>query len=350
MGWALVLFLLAGCFLVLRPFISSLVWAVVLVFSCWPVYERILAFCGHRKTLAASLITLGLVLLLLMPFVLVGPSLVGNVTEATAAVRRWLEAGPPAPPDWLAKLPVVGARAVDYWQQAAHDSANLWQDSRQLIEPLSSFLLRCAVGIGSGVIELALSLIIAFFLFCDGASLAERLSRTVNRVGGAHGRRLLGVARDTIRGVVYGIIGTALLQAVLAGFGYLLAGLPAVGLLVMLTFIASVLPVLGTGAVWLPAAFWLFHQGSTGWAIFMLIWGIGISALANVVQPWLISRGNAMPFLLVFFGVLGGAMAFGFIGLFLGPTLLSVGFRLAQEWTEEPSPVAAKEPEPVVPV
>src|SRR5262252_129740 len=154
----------------------------------------------------------------------------------------------------------------------------------------------------------------------------------VERIGGERGRHLLTVAGNTVRGVVYGILGTALVQAVMAGIGFVIAGVPGVSLLALLTFFSSVVPVVGTALVWLPAAFWLFHQGSTGWGIFMIIWGVGVSNVDNIVKPWLISRGSDMPFILIFFGVLGGAIAFGFIGVFLGPTLLAVGFRLVEEW------------------
>jgi predicted PurR-regulated permease PerM len=103
-------------------------------------------------------------------------------------------------------------------------------------------------------------------------------------------------------------------------------------LLSLLTFFFSVIPVIGTGLVWLPAALWLFHQGSNGWGVFMIIWGLGVGNVDNFVKPWLISQGSDMPFILIFFGVIGGAITFGFIGVFLGPTLLAVGWRLLEEW------------------
>jgi predicted PurR-regulated permease PerM len=139
------------------------------------------------------------------------------------------------------------------------------------------------------------------------------------------------LASSTVRGVVYGILGTALVQAVMAGIGYLIAGVPGAGMLALLTFFLSVVPI-GPPLIWVPAALWLFHEGSTGWAVFMLLWGVGVSSVDNVVKPWLISQGSDMPFLLIFFGVLGGALTFGFIGVFLGPTLLAVGYRLVTEW------------------
>ena len=121
-------------------------------------------------------------------------------------------------------------------------------------------------------------------------------------------------------------------RPITAGIGFVIAGVPGAGLLALLTFFVSVVPILGTALVWVPAALWLFHQGSTGWGIFMLVWGLGVANIDNVLKPWLISQGSNMPFILIFFGVLGGAAAFGFIGVFLGPTLLAVGFRVVEEW------------------
>jgi len=152
--------------------------------------------------------------------------------------------------------------------------------------------------------------------------------------------------------VVYGILGTAFVQAIMAGAGFLIAGVPGAAFLGLLTFFLSVVPV-GPPLIWIPAALWLFHQGSTGWAIFMIVWGFLVSSVDNVVKPWLISQGSAMPFLLIFFGVLGGAMTFGFIGVFIGPTLLAVGYRLVAEWAlshQKPvvleTPVASAEVNP----
>jgi predicted PurR-regulated permease PerM len=130
-----------------------------------------------------------------------------------------------------------------------------------------------------------------------------------------------------------------LVQAVMAGIGFFIAGVPGAGMLALMTFFLSVIPV-GPPLVWLPAALWLFHQGSTGWGIFMLVWGVGVSSVDNFVKPWIISQGSAMPFLLIFFGVIGGALAFGFIGVFIGPTLLAVGYRLVQEWLSSGSAAA----------
>jgi predicted PurR-regulated permease PerM len=332
LGWIVLLLLLGGCLLVLRPFVYAMLWAVVLCSSSWPLYRRLLRLVGSRHTLAAFLMTVALVLIMLLPFVIVGSSLADNVKDITVAARHWIQEGPPAPPVWLAKVPVVGQKATEQWQNLAADSAKLWGEGQKLIEPVSSWLLKISLVLGGGLMELALSIFIAFFLFRGGAFAAERLTTAVERIAGERGKHLLAVASNTVRGVVYGILGTALVQAVLAGIGLLIAGVPGPALLALLTFFFSVVPVVGTGLVWIPAALWLFNQGSTGWGIFMIVWGLGVANVDNVVKPWLISQGSDMPFILIFFGVLGGALTFGFIGVFLGPTLLAVGYRLVEEW------------------
>ena len=338
LGWAVLFALVVGCLVVLRPFVSALLWAVVLSSTSWPIYRRLLGWMGNRRTLAALLMTLGMVLILLLPFLIVGLTLADNVKELTQATRHWIASGPPAPPEWLTKVPIVGAKAAAYWQALAADTAKFWAEAQRIVEPVSSWLLKIGLALGDGVLELALSIFITFFLFRDGAAVAQRLTASVERIGGEPGGHLLTLASKTVRGVVYGILGTALAQAVTAGIGFLIAGVPGAALLALLTFFVSVVPILGTALTWVPAAIWLFHQGSTGWGIFMLIWGIGVANIDNFVKPWLISQGSDMPFILIFFGVLGGALAFGFIGVFLGPTLLAVGFRLVEEWSASPRP------------
>jgi predicted PurR-regulated permease PerM len=160
---------------------------------------------------------------------------------------------------------------------------------------------------------------------------AAQLNNSIERIGGERGRHLLQLAGNTVRGVVAGILGTALAQGLMAGVGFFIAGIPGAALLALLTFFLSVVPV-GPPLVWLPAALWLFHQGRTGWGIFMLVWGLGVNTIDNFIKPWLISQGSDMPFILILFGVLGGALAFGFIGVFIGPTLLAVLYRLIAEW------------------
>jgi len=331
LGWIVLSIVLVGCLLVLWPFVSALLWAVVLCFSTWPLYQRLLKWLRGRRTLAAATMTVAMMLVVLAPFLIIGSTLADSVKELAGAARHALETGPPEPPGWLAKLPVVGQSASEYWASLAADTGKLVREIRHYIEPASAWLLKIAIALAGGLLELTLSIFVAFFLFRDGVSAAQRLTTAVVRIGGERGRHLLTVAGNTVRGVVYGILGTALVQAVMAGIGFVIAGVPGAALLALLTFFLSVVPM-GPPLIWIPAVIWLFEQGSTGMGVFMLIWGVGVSSVDNVVKPWLISQGSDLPFILIFFGVLGGALAFGFIGVFLGPTLLAVGFRLLEEW------------------
>jgi len=331
LGLLALAFLVLGCLVVLRPFFSGLLWAVVLCFSTWPVYRRVLEFCRGRRTLAALVMSTGMMLILLLPFGVIGLSLADSVKELTGATRAWLDEGPPDPPAFLKRVPWIGATIDSYWHEMAEDSAKMLQEAKHWVEPVGRVALKAGLVLGRGILEITLSIFVAFFLFRDGVSAAERLTVGVVRLAGERGRRLLDVAGNTVRGVVYGILGTALVQAAAAGVGFAIAGVPGAALLALLTFFLSVIPA-GPPLVWIPAAIWIFHRGHTGWGIFMLVWGMGVSSIDNLVRPWLISHGSAMPFILIFFGVLGGVLAFGFIGVFLGPTLLAVGYRLVEEW------------------
>lgn len=342
LGTIVLLLLLGGCLLVMRPFVSALLWAVVLCYASWPVYRRLLRLFRNNRTLAGLVMMAGMILVVLMPFIIIGSTLGENVNQLTSATKRWIQEGPPKPPEWLAKVPVVGKEAMDYWQSMSEDPQRLWRDVQPYVERVSSWFLRAGISLGRGLAELALSVFIAFFLFRHGTSVAESVATGVERIAGPRGKHLLNVAGNTVRGVVYGILGTALAQGVFAGIGYVIAGVPAAALLALLTFFFSVVPVVGTALVWLPAAFWLFNQGRTGWGIFMIVWGLIVGNIDNVLKPWLISQGSNMPFLLIFFGVLGGALTFGFIGVFLGPTLLAVGFRVVEEWSSTVPAVAAE--------
>jgi predicted PurR-regulated permease PerM len=249
-------------------------------------------------------------------------------------VRKSFENGPPALPEWITSLPLVGETLTNYWKNLTHDSGRLLEELKGLISPARSVLVFGGGILFAGLLQLGLSVVVAFFLYRDGEAAADRVMRITSRIGAARGRHLLNVAGSTVVSVVYGILGTALAQGVLAGIGFLIAGVPGAALLGLATFFLSVVPV-GPPLIWIPATLWLFFQGSTGWAVFLGLWGLlVVSMVDNVLKPMIISHGSHLPFMLVLLGVLGGAAAFGFVGIFLGPTLLAVGYRMVNEWVE----------------
>jgi predicted PurR-regulated permease PerM len=335
-----------GCFFVLKPFLSALLWAVILTFSSWPAFRVLLGWVRGRRTLAAFLMTLAIAIVLLVPSVVIVLTLAGDVREFATTSVAWVRQGPPAPPEWLAKVPWLGVEMTATWKEYAADSKQLLVAAEQFIDPLTSWLLTIGKALGRGVLELALSMFLAFFFFRDGAKLGDRALAIARRLAGDRGDHLLrDVAGGTIRGVVYGILGTAMAQGLLAWVGFSIAGVPAAVLLGLMTFLISVIPM-GPPLIWIPASIWVFQNGSVGEGIFMLLWGaLGISSIDNFIRPLIISQGNKMPFVLIFMGVLGGGLAFGLIGIFLGPTLLAVSFRLGEEWLAYRKQVKPEEPD-----
>lgn len=330
---AVLVLVVIGCFFVLKPFLSALLWAVILTFSSWPAFRVLLSWVKGRRTLAAFLMTLVIAVVLLVPSLVIVLTLAGDVKEFAATSVAWVRQGPPAPPEWLVRIPWVGEEMIAIWKEYAADSKQLLVAAEQFIDPLTSSLLTIGKTLGRGVLELALSMFLAFFFFRDGAKLGDRALAIAKRLAGERGDHLLReVAGGTIRGVVYGILGTAMAQGLVAWVGFSIAGVPAAVLLGLMTFIISVIPM-GPPLIWIPASIWVFQNGSVGEGIFMLLWGaLGISSIDNFIRPLIISQGNKMPFVLIFMGVLGGGLAFGLIGIFLGPTLLAVTFRLGEEW------------------
>ena len=352
LGIGMLAALVIGCLMVLLPFVTALLLAAILTYSTWPLNVRLREALGGRKTLAAGLMMLGACVLLVAPFVFVAMSLADSIAELVEASRRAFEHGPPVPPAWLVDLPLVGDTLASYWHTLTHDGTRLLEELKGLIAPARSVLVAGGGLLFAGLLQLGLSVLVAFFLYRDGDAAAARMVRMAGRIGGARGIHLLHVAGNTVLAVVYGILGTALAQGLVAGIGFVIAGVPGATLLGMLTFLLSVVPV-GPPLVWVPAALWLLSDGSTGWAIFLAVWGVlGISMVDNVLKPIIISKGANLPYMLGFLGVLGGVATLGFIGIFIGPTLLAVGYRMFNEWVDSeelPVPPVVEVPRAEVP-
>lgn len=324
--------LIVGCFFVLRPFMTALAWAAILCTTTWPLFLRLKAALRGHAGLAAGGMVILLSLLMLTPFVIAGATIADNADQMVAWGRAAIAAGPPSPPAWVGDLPLIGATASAYWASVAHDTAQLLRLLSNYLEPMRKFALASGATLAGGLVQLALSIFIAWFMFRDGDAIVDRLHAATDRIAGARGARLADVAGATVRGVVLGILGTALVQGVVAGIGFWIAGIAAAPLLGLLTFVLSPVPI-GPPMVWIPAGLWLIDGGETGWGIFVLAWGaLVVSTIDNVIKPMIISRGADLPFVLVLLGVLGGAIAFGAIGVFLGPVLLAVGYALVVEW------------------
>lgn len=331
---AATLILVVGCYVVLRPFLTAILFATVVCITSWPLYFWLLRRLKGRRNLAALMMTLSQVLMVILPLALVAYNLADDVTALFNSIRQAVEKGPIEPPAWLIQLPVVGEPIDKYWHQIAGSREEMLALAKQLLEPTKNFLLAGGILLGQGVLVMSLAAFISFFIYRDGEALLNALKVAMTSSLGGRATKILDTIDNTIRSVMYGLLGTSLAQGLVAAIGFFIAGIPAAMLLGILTALLSLLPV-GPPLVWGGVAIWLFHENSMGWGIFILAWGFFlISSVDNVVKPFLISRGSHLPFVLVLLGVMGGVLAFGFVGIFIGTTLLAVGFSLMQEWTE----------------
>jgi len=239
----------------------------------------------------------------------------------------------------VSKVPLVGERAAAYWASLIHDNTGLMEELKRFVEPLRDFAFKTGAVVGEGLLQLTLSVFISFFFDRDGEAIIARVRGAVNRIAPTRGQHMLDVAGATTRAVVYGILGTALAQGVLMAIGLQIAGFKAAPLLGLVTFFLSPVPI-GPPLVWIPAGLYLiFGADETAWGIFVMLWGFFVvSSVDNVLKPMIISRGSDLPFILVMLGVFGGVIAFGFIGVFLGPVLLALGFVLIKEWASSTPP------------
>lgn len=328
-------------FIIARPFLAPLLWGVILAIATWPIYSWCRKRLGGRRNLAAALVTLGLAVVVLGPVIVAAAALSDNIVSLGDRLREAMQGGL-APPEFLNRIPLIGARLTERWSELFADG-QMSKEARDALADVLRWLLGIAGAIGGGIAELALSVICAFFFYRDGEAALRRVSDVLDHIAGSRARHLMLVAYGTLKGVVYGVLGSSLVQAILAMFGYWLAGVPAPILLGLVTGFFGIIPG-GPALVWLPAAIWLFYNGDTAWGIFTVLWGaLLVGSIDNVIRPLFVSRGGALPLLLVLIGILGGATALGFIGIFLGPTILAVLYALMREWS--PGDVAGTLPD-----
>jgi predicted PurR-regulated permease PerM len=320
------------CYLVLRPFMPALLFAAVVCSASWPLYVRLRRLLRNRPTLAALVMSLLLIVLVTGPAVLLAVSLADNVAAMAAGAKALISGGPIAPPAWVHRIPVFGDLLAEYWQRIASSRDSLITQWTGLLAPARDLVIGAGKAAGDGLLQVMLASFVGFFLYRDGEVLMVALREALDKIAGGVGEQLIDTIASTVTGVVHGIFGTAFAQGLVALAGFLIAGVPAPYFLAAATFFLSILPI-GPPMVWGGATLWLLYQGQPGWALFMAVYGLlCISTIDNLVKPYLISRSSNLPLLLTVLGVLGGVIAFGFIGLFIGPPLLAIGLAMVKLW------------------
>ncbi len=321
-----------GSFWVLQPFLSAFIWAVMIVIPTWPLMLRLTSRLGGRRALATFVMTLAMCLVVLIPFWLA----IRTVVIHSDTISGWASTVSnfklSSPPDWVSEVPVIGARVANKWNELALAERH---DIEATVTPYLVSVVKwfpAQLGNAGGIfIHFLLTIVIAAILYMRGDVGAEKVRAFARRLGGERGEAVTLLAGQAIRAVAIGIVVTALVQALVAGIGLAMAGIPFAFLLTALIFLLSLVQI-GAGPVLIPTIIWLFWTGSTGWGTFMLLWSVLAMGLDNFLRPFLIKRGADLPMLLIFAGVIGGVLSFGILGLFIGPVILAVTYTLLEAW------------------
>lgn len=331
--------LIASSFWIVVPFLLAAAWATMIAVATWPLLLYAQAWLGGRRSLATALMTIVLLLILVVPLYLG----IDRIVENADRVEEWSKSlstlNLSQPPVWLEALPVVGAKLAARWQQLA--ASGLDGEVVARIAPHArAFALWCAGrvgGLGMLLVQFLLTVIIAAILYANGETAARGAGHFARRLAGSQGENALHLAGQAIRGVALGVIVTAIAQSSAAGIGLWLFGVPFAALLTAAIFMLCVAQV-GPALLLIPAVIWVFSTSGAVWGTGFLLWAIVCSTFDNLLRPMLIKRGADLPLLLIFAGVLGGLLAFGIIGLFIGPVVLAVAYTLIVDWVFQGTP------------
>jgi len=338
---AFLAFLAAATFWVLSPFLTSLLWATVISVAIWPVMMRLEAALGGRRGLTVAIVTAATLLVVFVPVTLALMTIVRNAHNVTTELGYLESIALPAAPPWLARIPFGGERLAAEWSRfAALDPQQRLAELTPYVQTALQWFVVKAGSVGMMLLQFLVTAIISAIVLARGESVRDGLLQFAARLAGQQGREAALMAARAIRGVVLGVVVTALLQAAIGGVGLFIAGLPAAALLTAVMLFLC-LAQLGPMLVLVPAVVWLYWSGSTGAGTTLLVITAITAGLDNVVRPWLIKRGANLPLVLIFAGVIGGLLAFGIIGLFIGPVVLTVAYTLLVAWVKEDLPARA---------
>jgi len=333
--------LLVTTFWVLRPFLAPLIWATMLVVASWPLLCRLQARFGNRRGAAVAVMMSVLLLVFVIPVTLILAVLISGAPKLVSWAHELLQTGLPAPPAWVADVPLVGQKLAASWTElAASGPEGLAASIEPYAQALAGWFVSQAGGVGMLLLHFLLTLVMAGLLFAKGEDVAARVRQFARRLAGERGEPVALLAARSVRAVAFGVVVTALVQSVVGGIGLVIAGVPVPGLLTAVMFVASIAQ-LGAAPVLALAALWLYLHDHAGWAIAMLVWTVAVGSLDNVIRPLLIRKGVDLPLVLVFSGVVGGLIAFGPVGLFAGPVVLATGYTLLSAWIDERDGAAA---------
>ena len=334
--------LLWWCFTIIQPFVMIVAWGIIVAIAIYPIFAKLAKMLGGRQKLSATLLSLTLVSILAVPTFLLTESLIDGAQMLADAGDAGTLVIPP-PSESIAEWPLIGERAFELWQQAAADLPAVVDEVRPQLKAFGTWALSLATGTGLGVLQFIVSFIIAGVLLTTADKGTQAAQALAIRLAGDRGAEFAGLAVGTIRNVAIGILGVAIVQTALLSVGFLIADIPGAGLLALIILILCIIQ-LGPGLVTIPAIIYMFSTADTTTASIFAIWTIVMTLIDSVLKPMVFGRGAKVPTLVIFLGAIGGMLAHGIIGLFVGAIVLSLGYKLYEAWlAETPQPTAAEE-------
>lgn len=323
-----------ACLDVLTPFVAAITWAAILAYTSWPLYQRVRKLFGRFTTVAASVMTLLMTGAVVMPVLCILVLVSEEFIVAYRALVHLLGDTPYTLPGFIQRIPWLGESLQQQIDHYSGEPIVLMHQAGVWVLTWASELTALAGGIGRNLAKLIVTIVTVFFFYRDGESILLQSRRVVGRFFDDRLEPYIATLATMTRSVVYGLVVTAFAQGLIASIGYAIVGIQAAILLGALTGILSVVPMLGTGVVWVSLSVYLAVTGHLLKAVILLVWGVLlVHPTDNVLRPLLISNATRVPFLLVMFGVLGGLSAFGLVGAFVGPIILAVGLATWREWT-----------------
>ncbi len=324
--------LIAASFWILLAFLTSMLWATMIVIATWPLLLGIQRRLFGKRGLAVAVMTVVLLLVLIVPLSLAVSSILERSDDIANGVKSLATFTVPPPPDWLKSIPLIGKKLVSLWQNVAAMSA---EEISAQVTPYAGKAVKWFVAqagsFGMMLVQFLLTVIISAIMYSNGETAAAGIRKFAFRLAGRQGEEAVILAGKAVRGVALGVVVTAIIQSVLGAIGLAVSGIPGAALLTGVMFMLCVAQ-LGPALVLFPSVIWLYWSGDNLWGTLLLIWSLFVGFIDNFIRPVLIKKGADLPLLLIFAGVIGGLIAFGIVGLFIGPVVLAVTYTLLKTW------------------
>lgn len=324
--------LLGASVWIVRPFVAAFIWAVMIVVATWPIFRRVEHLLWDRRGLAVATMCGGLLAILIVPIVVATDALLSNAKRVPILITWLKNTELPRAPGWVEAVPLVGEPVASTWNGIATAGAgDLVERVTPYLRSIVAWLAHQAGDFALLLLQLVIVVLLSAVLYANGEAWARWVRRFGMRLAGAQGDRMIVLAGQAIRGVALGVVVTALVQSMLGGLGFVIAGVPFAAILTAIMFVLGIAQI-GPIIVLLGGTVWVYYHGGGGWAAVMLVWSLIVGLMDNVLRPILIRQGADLPMLLIVAGVVGGLVAFGVIGIFVGPVLLAVVYTLLDDW------------------